>query len=78
MPGGIVCPDFALFHEFHWKNVIFHANGTFLQMRGQIIRFNKKKCFKILLEIGRNYNDGRGFFNLACFRPRGKPDVSTA
>ena len=39
-------------------------------MRGQKIRFNKKKCFKILLEIDQIYGDGRGFQNLACFRSR--------
>lgn len=74
MDAGIVCPEFAIFREFQLKSRRLRMNlsegGVFLRMRGQIIRFDKKKCFKILLEIDQIYGDGRGFQNLACFRAR--------
>ncbi|TVL96730.1 MAG: hypothetical protein CV087_23345 [Candidatus Brocadia sp. WS118] len=56
------------FVTFIEKNAIFHRDGVFLQMRSQVIRFNKKKCFKEVLEIGQNFDNGRGLKNLACFR----------
>lgn len=46
------------------------GGGVFFQMRGKKTRFDKKKRFKILPEMDKNYGDGRGFENLACFRTR--------
>ena len=37
------------------------GGGVFFQMRDQKTRFDKKKRFKILLEIDQNYGDGQGF-----------------
>ena len=47
------------------------GGGVFFQIRGQKTRFDKKKRFKILLEIDQIYGDGRGFQNLACLRTKG-------
>ena len=70
--AGTVCPDLVIFREFQLKNRRLRMNlsgcGVFLQTRGQKTRFDKKKSFKILLEIVQIYGDGRGFQNLACFR----------
>jgi len=37
------------------------GGGVFFQMRDQKTRFDKKKRFKILLEIDQIYGNGRGF-----------------
>ena len=65
MDVGIVCSDFAIFREFQLKRCCppneSIGGGVFLPMRGQKTRFDKKKRFKILLEIDQNYGDGQGF-----------------
>jgi len=68
---GIVCSDLAIFREFHLKrscprmppteSIGGIGGGVFFQIRGQKTRFDKKKRFKILLEMDQNYGDGHGF-----------------
>ena len=70
--AGIVCPGFF---DFSWISTKKSPPPNESIGRWSISPdersktcFDKKKSFKILLEIVQIYGDGRGFQNLACFR----------